>query len=182
MERTDAGTFKKGFAPWNKGKKMSKEFSIKIGIAKTGIKPTKKQLEALDKGRSNRKGAKHTVETKVKMSQSQTKRWTVIARMEMSKSQAERWSAENNYNYGRSYNSIHRWIRRVGGNVKKCQRCGVEDKLHWANKDHKYRRIKKDWLRLCVGCHKKFDQTNPSADHVFIKYKNGGYGLRKDGV
>lgn len=30
----------------------------------------------------------------------------------------------------------------------------------WANKDHKYRRVLEDYMRLCASCHQKYDIKN----------------------
>lgn len=59
------------------------------------------------------------------------------------------------------YISIHEWINRRLGTPDICEMCGKSGltgrKIHWANKDHKYKRNKKDWIRLCISCHKKYD-------------------------
>lgn len=55
--------------------------------------------------------------------------------------------------------AIHSWIKRKLGNPMKCDICGSTSKKRydWSNKDHKYSRNKDDWQRLCVSCHRKFD-------------------------
>lgn len=57
----------------------------------------------------------------------------------------------------------HLWIQRQKGKPTKCEHCGKDGltgrKIHWANIDHKYRRILSDWIRLCAKCHKKYDKS-----------------------
>jgi hypothetical protein len=61
-----------------------------------------------------------------------------------------------------SYSSLHHWINKKLGHPGTCEFCGVTGlwgkKIHWANKDHKYKRILSDWLRLCAKCHIKYDK------------------------
>jgi hypothetical protein len=62
------------------------------------------------------------------------------------------------------YWALHGWIYRQLGQPTKCEHCGKDGltgkKIHWANKDHKYKRNIKDWIRLCPSCHKKYDIAN----------------------
>ena len=60
--------------------------------------------------------------------------------------------------------SIHQWIIYNYGNPKKCVDCGkVGERVKrnwnicWSNKDHKYRRVKKDWKGRCQKCHMQYD-------------------------
>lgn len=63
-----------------------------------------------------------------------------------------------------SYSGVHHWIKKHLGSPTKCKHCGTDGlsgrKIHWANKDHTYRRIVDDWIRLCVNCHIEFDRTH----------------------
>ncbi len=57
-----------------------------------------------------------------------------------------------------SYGALHGWVKRKLGFPKKCEICGVENKiLDWANKDHTYKRDINNWVRLCKKCHLKYD-------------------------
>jgi len=58
-----------------------------------------------------------------------------------------------------SYVALHTWVKRHRGIPKKCEHCGTTTakKIEWANKDHTYRRILKDFISLCTSCHRKFD-------------------------
>lgn len=59
------------------------------------------------------------------------------------------------------YISLHDWVRRHLGAPCICEHCGKsglkERKIHWANKSGEYKRDLKDWIRLCVDCHFKYD-------------------------
>lgn len=59
------------------------------------------------------------------------------------------------------YGGVHMWVKKWLGKPNKCSVCGKVGygrQMHWANKDHKYRRDLTDWLRLCVECHRKYDK------------------------
>jgi hypothetical protein len=65
------------------------------------------------------------------------------------------WKEENG-----SYNSIHKWVNKWKGKPNHCELCGTTEKrkYHWANIDHKYRRVLDDYISMCVPCHKKYDR------------------------
>lgn len=54
---------------------------------------------------------------------------------------------------------LHAWLRRTFGKPSTCENCGtIEAKRYdWANISGKYLRDINDFKRLCVKCHKKFD-------------------------
>lgn len=58
------------------------------------------------------------------------------------------------------YFGLHAWMTKKYGKPQNCDICGTKEKrmYHWANKSGKYRRIRSDWFRLCVPCHKKYDK------------------------
>lgn len=61
------------------------------------------------------------------------------------------------------YINNHRWIHRNYGQPKYCENCGSKDKpgyrhYQWANISKKHKRNIKDYKRLCVGCHIKYDK------------------------
>lgn len=60
---------------------------------------------------------------------------------------------------GAGYAALHKWVVRWKGKPSQCVRCGKsgEGRYEWANKDHSYRRVLDDWLRLCHRCHYIFD-------------------------
>lgn len=61
-----------------------------------------------------------------------------------------------------TYSGLHRWIANTFGRLEECEICGTLDakKYEWANKDHKYRRNKEDWMRVCTRCHRRYDYEN----------------------
>lgn len=62
------------------------------------------------------------------------------------------------------YVAIHNWVRKHKGRPNRCEHCGKIElntkKIHWANIDHKYRRVLDDYIRLCASCHEKYDYKN----------------------
>lgn len=62
------------------------------------------------------------------------------------------------------YDSLHRWVVRYKGQPDTCEKCGqggfVGHQIHWANIDHKYRRVLDDYIRLCAQCHRDYDKEN----------------------
>ena len=59
------------------------------------------------------------------------------------------------------YEGIHGWIRKTYGRPSFCEHCKdvTRRMYHWANISGEYKRDRKDWLRLCVPCHKKYDMV-----------------------
>lgn len=57
------------------------------------------------------------------------------------------------------YFGLHAWINNKLGRPKQCENCGKvkAKKFEWANKNHTYKRNLKDWVRLCVSCHRLYD-------------------------
>lgn len=61
---------------------------------------------------------------------------------------------------GVSYITLHQWVQRRKGKPSKCEHCGYDKSdrdYEWANVSGKYERDLKDFIRLCIPCHKKFD-------------------------
>ena len=60
------------------------------------------------------------------------------------------------------YNALHSWVKKHLGYPDVCEHCkknGLSGRqIHWANKDHEYKRILEDWLRLCAKCHSSYDR------------------------
>ena len=75
-----------------------------------------------------------------------------------------------------SYYGVHRWVERRIGKPKKCEYCGLDDpnrRYEWANISGKYKRDLKDYKRLCVPCHKIFDENTPKGEkHYQAKLDN----------
>lgn len=68
-----------------------------------------------------------------------------------------RWLGDNV-----GYDGLHDWVYKRLGSPMICEECGKKCKsnyqIHWANKSGRYKRDTKDWIRLCVSCHYKYDQ------------------------
>lgn len=60
-----------------------------------------------------------------------------------------------------SYDNIHKWVSRELGKPDKCEYCGKDNlsghQVHWSSKDHLYKRDLTNWARLCVSCHRLYD-------------------------
>ena len=69
------------------------------------------------------------------------------------------------------YHGVHHWVIRELGRPEKCEHCGTESakKFEWANKDHTYKRIKEDYMRLCTRCHRRYDYENNHTGQKAIK-------------
>lgn len=62
------------------------------------------------------------------------------------------------------YHAKHRWVESKLGKPNTCAKCKKGElkgaQIHWANRSGKYKRDLKDWIRLCAGCHGRFDKGN----------------------
>lgn len=59
-----------------------------------------------------------------------------------------------------NYRELHRWVQRWLGKADHCEQCGKtggDKRYHWANIDHKYRRVLEDYIQLCPKCHYNYD-------------------------
>lgn len=79
-------------------------------------------------------------------------------------------SGERHYAWkgdGALIGTIHDWVHRHFGAPKKCDHCGSKKAktYHWANKSQEYKRIRSDWMRLCVPCHSKYDRGHPKSGY-----------------
>lgn len=116
---------------WNESRKYcSVDCQSKFWIGRPGRKLGKCGQKAWNKGASGLRGA-----------------------------ESPSWKGE-----GVGYSGIHKWIELKLGKPKTCSHCGrtglIRQQIHWANKDHKYRRKLEDWIRLCAKCHQIHDRTN----------------------
>jgi len=58
------------------------------------------------------------------------------------------------------YQAIHKWIRGAFEPLDRCEVCGSLRHVQWANRNYKYRRVRKDWMMLCASCHSRYDRAN----------------------
>jgi hypothetical protein len=60
------------------------------------------------------------------------------------------------------YSALHKWLYKTLGQPSTCEHCGKTGlsgvKINWANKYHTYQKNAEDWMRLCVGCHRRYDK------------------------
>ncbi len=82
-----------------------------------------------------------------------------------------------------TYQAKHMRVRKYRGYPTKCEQCGKESSnnriIHWANKSHEYRRDLSDWIRLCIKCHKKYDDLSGKLKQAWA---NGSYANRRVGI
>ena len=55
------------------------------------------------------------------------------------------------------YKRLHRWLAQSKVKPDKCEKCGADGPLDWANISHEYRRDLNDWMALCRLCHRNHD-------------------------
>lgn len=58
-----------------------------------------------------------------------------------------------------SYSGLHTWIKRQRGKAQKCEWCGDDKTIDWANKSHKYKKDLDDWIALCRKHHIQYDKN-----------------------
>jgi hypothetical protein len=72
--------------------------------------------------------------------------------------------------------ALHQWINKHFGKPKICEKCGTTDKTKryvWARTNgHVKSRDRKDYIRLCQGCHLHFDFPEHRYDPRKRKYTN----------
>jgi hypothetical protein len=72
-------------------------------------------------------------------------------------------ASENHYAWKgekAGYRAVHIWVSKYFGTPSRCEHCGKRGTghaMHWANLSGKNKRVRTDWKRLCVKCHKKLD-------------------------
>lgn len=63
------------------------------------------------------------------------------------------------------YSGLHYWVNLKLGKPSRCEHCNkTKGKFEWANKSHTYKRLLSDWIRLCVSCHQKYDETSRNRE------------------
>ncbi len=152
MERNIKGQFIKGhklglrFGAGQKGhnEKHTEEARKKMSLALLG----KRKFNYP----KNRKSRKFNPETYRKISESL-------------KGKKQPWNSDSNHYSWQGdkvgYKPLHSWLKRKGIKLKYCEKCNSTNKLELANKTGIYDRNFKNWITLCVNCHRKFDAKNP---------------------
>lgn len=79
-----------------------------------------------------------------------------------------------------SYKAIHRWVWKHFKSSMICEICEKSftsgRKINWANLSGQYKRERSDWARLCVPCHRKWDNH---SEKMKENWKNGIYANRQ---
>lgn len=149
---------------WNKGMDMKKKYPH-IGF---------------QKGHKTNIGRKHSDEFKRKLSLN--KKGKKLPQFTGEKNPCWKGNIAGNV-------AIHMWIRKHWGKPNKCENKECEkksNKYEWSNIDHKYSRDRKDWLMLCILCHRRRDvggkikseETKKRIKIILDKYKNGSKEFR----
>lgn len=135
--------FKKGFTPWNKGKKrppFSKEWKEKMRLSHIGKS-------------SGMLGKKHKPETILKMSKWRPNK-KQLKKMTHKNENHPRWKGNQ---AGRA--AIHIWLRSHYKKKGKCDFCNKKfERTQFAKKtEANYTRKREDYYELCPKCHAKYD-------------------------
>ena len=124
------GKANRGKPAWNKGGHLSEKWKKKIGEANKG---------------------KHRSE--------EIRRKLIEANIKRHGEKSPHWKGDEV-----GYGGLHMWVSKNLGRPKQCSICGKRGKkngkcwsIHWANKSGKYKRDLRDWIALCVKCHREYD-------------------------
>lgn len=122
-----------------KGEKMSKAQRKKTSKGLLGHKVSVATKKKISKSLT---GFRHTKETRIRMSGRSGRK-------------SPFWKGDEVGYWG-----VHQWIIQKRGKPRYCEYCKRTDekRYEWANKDHKYRRRIRDFMRLCQRCHVKYDK------------------------
>lgn len=127
---------KLGSVPWNKNK-----ICPQMGVKRLGTKLNKEWIKNLSESHKGKKQSKETIEKRMKS---------------IRREKHYAWKGDDV-----GYGALHIWVKKELGQPTTCEHCKKSDlkgmKIHWANKTGLYKRNKKDWLRLCVSCHRQYD-------------------------
>lgn len=114
-----------------------------------------------------RKRYPHSKETKEKLKIAAIKQHADGRFKPMEKGKYHHSIGKENFKWlgdGVGYQGIHSWVTHWKGKPNTCEKCGKtnlsERQIHWANIDHKYRRVLDDYIRLCAKCHGEYDRIN----------------------
>lgn len=92
------------------------------------------------------------------------KQWSLESKEKRRLNGNPNWKGEQT-----KYRSKHTWIIRNFGKADECEECHkIKKSYDWSNIDHKYKRGRKNWRKLCRSCHQKYDykmglRTKPYA-------------------
>ena len=146
------------------GSYLSEEHKDKIRLAIIGRHTSEKTKKKISKAL---KGRKVSPETRQKMRLAKKgKRLTEEHKKNISLAHIGMQSDEKHHLWRGDdvkYRALHAWIIRKLGKPQFCEFCSSTNlgnrKYHWANKSGNYLRNLNDWIRLCVTCHKVYDNN-----------------------
>lgn len=66
------------------------------------------------------------------------------------------------------YKVLHKWVAKQLGKPRLCMNCGstTASRYEWANVSGDYKRHVTDWIRMCVKCHRNFDDLGKNQRGV----------------
>jgi len=133
---------------------------VNKGWIKKGLKLPENWVANM-KGNKNRLGHKHSQEARKKMRKNHK---GFLGKKHSEETKSKSRGEKNHIWKGESacYTSKHQWVARILGSPKYCEHCkrSNKKKYEWANKDHLYKRVIKDYMRLCTSCHRIYDIKN----------------------
>lgn len=144
------------------GYKHSEETRRKIAQAKKGKKFTEEHIKNLSLSHLGQKGY-WTGKKRGKMSEETKEKIRLSNKGKHYFNNNPRCGEKNNKWKGDyvGYDALHDWVKRKKGTPTKCEHCNNSNlkyrQYHWSNISGEYKRNLKDWQRLCVSCHKKYD-------------------------
>ena len=173
-----ANTGKKRKTPvWNKGKKYEELFGEKkaeilkknISIMKKGSKMSRETKKKMRKNHRTKNGYLSGMKGK-----KQSKHQKEIAKQSSLGNKYAKGNKPNKTSFKKgnippnykgenaTYSAKHIWIktRKCSAKEYKCEICKTKQAQHWSNKNHKYKRILKDWQAVCSKCHNRYDIKN----------------------
>ena len=181
LDRDKFGRFKKGHIPWHRGKK-----AYQISQAKLGHHPTQ---ETKQKIRLTKLGSKHTIATKIKMSQAKKgklpKNYLVFSKapksiLHLIGGKNPNWNGGSSFEpYGIEFNkALKNYIRWMDNFT--CQECGfTEEQLGYKLSIHhidfnKKNSTSNNLISLCKSCHLQTQFNRQNWTNYFQeKIKNG---------
>jgi hypothetical protein len=141
-------------SPW-KGKKHSEVVRRKISLALTGNVPWNKGMKFPMKSWSKRVCIFCNEEFE-KMNSSDVK----YCSHKCYWADMKTWSCEKHSCWKGDdvgYQGLHTWVTKTYGKPPLCESCGSDYIVQWSNKSGNYIRKRDDWQRLCIKCHRKYD-------------------------
>jgi len=108
---------------------------------------------ALRREAATRRASEYYYNNKERILKEQKDRYVPHPRQHPTGAEHPMWAGDD-----AKYAAIHAWVRRYKGTPSSCEHCGRKSgRLQWANKDHEYRRLLEDYIRLCAKCHYRYD-------------------------